>query len=167
MKKKNIFERYYNSDRATKTIYGAILIFAFLIGQYHNTNNSALPVVFGTFFAAVAIVLAEIYSEILGKTIKHKRKLSKNDRHELVNDSLAIISISFWPSGIFMLSYLGLYDTNTAFIISYALLISVLFISSYLANRLSNFSKYKSLLTAILVSFLGVIVVVVKYSLGH
>lgn len=160
-------EQYYGNDRATKSIYGAILIFAFLIGQEHTRHDSALPLVFSTFFAAFAIVLAEIYAELLGKTIKHKKALNKKDRLELEKDSLAIISVSLWPSLFFLISYLGLYSIQNAFILSYVLLLTIIFIFSYWANRLSRYSKLKSFLIALVLSVIGLIVIVAKYSLGH
>lgn len=164
---KKYLEQYYGNDRATKSIYGAILIFAFLIGQEHNRHDSALPLVFSTLFAAIAIVLAEIYAELLGKTIKHKKALNKKDRLELEQDSLAIISVSLWPSFIFFLSYLGLYSIQSAFILSYILLLTIIFIFSYWANRLSKYTKLKSFLIALAISAIGLFVISLKYSLGH
>ncbi len=122
---------------------------------------------FGTLFAAVAIVLAEVYSEILGKTIRNKRKLSRAERKEIAQDSLAIVSVSFWPSVIFLLSYLGLYSVHSAFNISYSLLLAVLFIFSYWAGRLSKFSRSGALLMAFATSAVGLVVVFAKYALGH
>lgn len=165
--RKNVIEKYYGNDRATKVIYGAILIFAFLVGQGHSSHYSALPIVFGTFFAAVAIVLAEVYADILGKTIRHKRKLTKAERIEVERDSLAIISVSFWPSVIFALSYAGLFSISTAFTFSYLLLLSVLFAFSYWAGRLSGNTKAKALLFAAATSIIGLLVVTAKYALGH
>lgn len=160
-------QKYYDSDRATKAIYGAILIFAFLIGQEHTRHDSALPLIFSTLFAAIAIVLAEIYSELLGKTIKHKKALTKADRRELERDSLAIISVSLWPSFFFFLSFLGLYSIQSAFILSYILLISTIFAFSYWANRLSKYTKLKSFAIALAISALGLSVILIKYALTH
>lgn len=67
------FNRYYGNDRAAKVVYGSILIFAYLMTQNHSKNATALSLVSGTFFAAVTIVLAEVYAEILGKTIHQKK----------------------------------------------------------------------------------------------
>ena len=165
--KKNFLDSYYGNDRATKVIYGAILIFAFLVGQGHSSQTSAFPIVFGTFFAAIAIVLAEVYADILGKTIRHKRKLTKQERLEVERDSLAIISVSLWPSVIFGLSYLGLFSMHSAFNISYTLLLGVLFGFSYWAGRLSGKTKLRAFTFAIATSLVGLIVVTAKYTLGH
>ena len=166
MNKKSL-EKYYGNDRAAKVVYGAVLIFAFIVGQGHSGHNTALSLATGTFFAAIAIVLAEIYAEILGKTIRQKRKLTKHERKEIEQDSLAIISISMWPTVIFLLSWLGLYSMHTAFNISYTLLLLVLFIFSYWASVLSGRSRRSSLLRGIIASCIGLIVVFAKYALGH
>ena len=165
--KKNKLEKYYGNDRASKVVYGSVLIFAFLAGQSHSGHDSALPLVFGTFLAAVAIVLAEVYSEILGRTIRNKRKLKKLERQEVEQDSLAIISVSFWPSLIFLLSYFGLFSVHTAFNISYGLLLTVLFVFSYWASILSGRNRSISLFRAAIATCVGLVVILAKYGLGH
>ncbi len=165
--KKTSLEKYYGNDRASKVVYGSVLIFAFLAGQSHSGHDSALPIVFGTFFAAVAIVLAEVYSEILGKTIRNKRTLKKDERREVEQDSFAIISVSFWPSLIFLLSYFGLFSVHTAFNISYGLLLTVLFVFSYWASVLSGRKSSTSLFRAVITTCVGLVVIIAKYALGH
>ena len=165
--KKSSLEQYYGNDRASKVIYGTILIFAYLVTQSHDDGAAALELVIGTFFAAVAIVLAEIYAEILGKTIRHKRKMSKDERVEVERDSFAIISVSFWPSFLFLLSYIGLYSVQTAFMISYSFLLGILFVFSFWASRLSEQSQSRAVMTATIISALGLAVVFAKYFLGH
>lgn len=164
---KNNISSYYRTDRAAKVIYGAILIFAFLISQDSHSNVTALSAATSTFFAAFAIVLAEIYAEILGKTIKQKKPLTKNQRIEIEQDSLAIISISLWPIIFFMASWAGLFGLQTAFNLSYGFYILILFGFSYWASMLSGNSKVKALITTSIISLLGLIVVLVKYFLGH
>lgn len=160
-------QKYYGTDRAAKAIYGVVLIFAYLIGQGHSSEQTSLSLAFGTFFAGVAIVLAEIYAEILGKTIRQKNKLTKNQRKEIEQDSLAIVSVSFWPSLVFALSSLGLYSIQSAFNISYLLCLAALFLFSFWASRLSNFTVFTAAVRATIVVALGVLVVVAKYELGH
>lgn len=161
------FQKYYGTDRAAKAIYGVVLIFAFLIGQSHNGGQTSLSLVFGTFFAGVAIVLAEIYAEILGKTIRQKNRLTKSQRKEIEHDSLAIISVSFWPSLVFACSAIGLFSTQVAFNITYVLCLAALFLFSFWAARLSNFTIVTALGRAAIIVALGVVVVVAKYELGH
>ena len=164
---KNIIQKYYGNDRASKVVYGTILIYAYLVTQSHVDNITSLSLMLGTFFAALAIVIAEIYSEIIGKTIKQKKPLTKSQRLEIENDSFAIISVSLWPSLIFLLSYLGLYGAQVAFNISYIFLITTLVVFSYWASRLSGFSVKRSVLTALIISAIGVTVVFIKYFLSH
>lgn len=165
--KTSTLAKYYGNDRAAKVIYGSILIFAYLLTQDHNNNASALALVSGTFFAAVAIVLAEIYAEILGKTIRQKKRLNKQQRTEVEKDSLAIVSVSFWPSFFFLLSYLGVFSVQMAFNISYVLLLAILFMFNYSASRLSEQSKLVSIVMASLVTAIGLIIIIAKYTLGH
>jgi len=165
--KKNLLEKYYGTDQAAKSIYGIILIFVYIITQSAGEGDAPASLALGTFLAAVAIVLAEIYSEIIGKTIKQKHKLTSKQRIEIEKDSLAIIGVSLWPALFFLLSSFGLYSSNIAFYLSYTYCIVTLFAFSYLAGRLSGFTKYGSLLNGVVTSIIGLAVVIAKYTLDH
>lgn len=165
--KSEFLKKYITGEKATKAIYGSVLIFAFLIGQSQESDSSPLNLVAATVFASVAIVLAEIYSELLGKTIKYKRKLKKPERLELEKDSLTILSIGLYSAMLFLLSYLGLYSLSTAFNLAYSFLLIILFAASYVASRLSNYNKRKSFFVAIITTIVGLITVFTKYLVGH
>lgn len=164
---RNIFQQYYGNARATKVIYGTILIAAFLITKDHIGENSSLAVAISTFFAAIAIVFAEIYSELLGETIRKNKKLSRTERNAIEKDTFAIISVSILPSIVFLVSYVGLYSTQVAFTISYTLLLIILIVFSFWAVRLSGATTLKALVISIIISVIGIAVVLLKYSLGH
>lgn len=60
-------------SRSSKAVYGVILITVALIGFEKHTSDPA-NIALNVLFAAIVIVLAEVYSEYLGEKIK-KRKL--------------------------------------------------------------------------------------------
>lgn len=164
---KEKIKSYYGNDRASKVVYGTILIYAYIISQHYSNHLTAINLISGTFFAAAAIVVAEIYAEIIGKTIKQKKPLTKLQRIEIEKDSFAIISVSLLPCLIFLGSYLGLFGIQVAFNLCYVFLISNLVLFSYWASRLSGYYVKRSLLLAIFVSAIGVLVVFLKYKLSH
>lgn len=165
--KHRAIEAYYGNERASKAIYGAILIFAFLITQSHAQKDSALTLAISTFFAAGAIVIAEIYAEYIGKSIKQKGKLTKSQRAEIVQDSLSILSVSYWPTLFFAASYFGLFSVRTAFDLSYVFLLAILFGFTYLSATLSGKTRLRAFANAAVTTSIGIAVVFIKYYFGH
>lgn len=165
--KSRFLTRYYGNNRAAKVIYGTILIFVVLIGLSHSTVTSSITLAITTFVAALSIVFAEVYAEIIGFTVRNKGPLTKEERTEVYEDSFAIASVSFWPSLILLVSGTGLYSTSTALSIGYVFCIIILVSFSYWAARLSNFSIYKSFVIAVITAIIGLCIITLKYQFGH
>ena len=160
-------EQYFGNERATKAVYGAILLFAYLISISHKAEVSASSIALGTFFAALAIVIAEVYAELIGKTISHKKKLYRKELRTITKDSFAIISVSIWPTVIFLISNVGLFSISTAFNLSFAFLLIVVFIFSYWSFSVRGTRKISAILLSSAVTLLGLAVIIAKYTLGH
>ncbi|MBP9812979.1 hypothetical protein KBC51_00880 [Candidatus Saccharibacteria bacterium] len=158
---------YYKTNRASKFIYGIILMFAFLISQSHEQNTSVMLLAFLALVASFSFAFAEIYSEMLGSYIKNRGRAKKTERQEIVNDSLAMMSTGVIVSTIFILSWLELYTQRTAFKLSYAVLLGLLFLFSFWAYRLVGFSVLKAIVIASFSVALGIFVVLLKYNFGH
>lgn len=165
----NIFGKisdFYGNDRATKVIYGSILLFVVILSIHYSGDESAFMLAFTVFLTSFTIVLAEIYSEILGQRIKQHGKLSRAERTNIVNDTLSIVSVSLWPSVIFLLSAFGLYSLDIAYGLSYAFLLIVLFGFSYLAYRLGQNSPTKSLIISFATVAIGLLIIWFKFAIG-
>lgn len=160
-------QHLYNGTRAAKAVYGTILIFATLIAFQHTEETNAYGLALSTILAALAIVLAEIYSEILGETIRQRSKLTRAERKEIWRDSFAIISVSIWPALFFLGSKIGLWTVPVAFFIGYGYCLLILFVFSYWSSRLSGLNKPNSILRSCVLVAIGLGVVIAKYSLAH
>ncbi len=167
MAQPNDMEKYYGNNRASKAIYGAILLFVFIAGVAHTGGADALPMALKTFIAALTIIFAEIYSEFIGERIKNKGRLSKLERRGIVRDTGAIASVSFWPSIIFLVSGTGLYSIKNAFVFALVYLLAVLLTFSYLAARMSGMSKPRAFLVAAATLAIGGAIIALKYKFGH
>jgi hypothetical protein len=74
---------YYKTNRASKYIYGIILMFAFVISQSHEQQSSPLLLAVLALIASFSFAFAEIYAEILGSYIKTKVKPKKQNARKL------------------------------------------------------------------------------------
>lgn len=165
-KNKNI-TRYYGNNRASKVIYGAILLFVTIVGLHSLKTDTAFGLGITTLMTAITIVFAEIYSEIIGERIKNRGKLSSLEKQNIISDSLSIASISIWPSIFFFISMTGLYSVEIAFNLSYLYLLGILLSFCYLASRLSGVGKLRSWLFAGLNVCVGLVVILLKYLASH
>lgn len=164
---KNLFQRYYGKDRAAKSIYGAILIYVFVASMHISPNDSYFLAALGIFAAGITIVFAEVYAEIIGMTIKQKGPLTKNQAHEILDDSLAIASVSLVPTIFFILCAIGLFSLNVAFLLSYGYCLSVLLAFSYWASRLSGYSQKRSVIASVITLSIGLVIIGLKFNFGH
>lgn len=158
---------YYGTNRAAKAIYGAILLFVFIAGLKHQTGSTPTELAGSTFIAAITIVVAEIYSEIIGERIKSKGVLNRPKRRAIINDAFAIAGVSIWPSIIMLGSATGLYTTGTAITVALAYLLAILLGFSYWANRETGLSRLRSLIWGLATLGVGVGVIWLKYAFGH
>lgn len=153
-------------ERASKAIYGIILISVTLIGlKAHDTDPMAIAV--KIFVAAMAIVVAEVYSEILGESIRHQKALNSEERRTIVYNAMAIATVSLYPIIVFLLSKLGLYSVDTAFTIALVLNMLGLAAFGYYAIKSSGATKHQALVKGSILAGIGLIIVIAKFTVGH
>lgn len=159
-------EKYLSGTRTTKAVYGIVLITAALISfQLHEHDPAAIAL--KIFLAAIVIVAAEVYAEFLGEKIRLKRSLSKQERREIVDDTMVISSVSLYPVVVFLLSATHLYDVEVAFMLSYLLSLIGLGAFGYLASRSAGMTREQSIVRASIAVAIGLAVIMLKYSFGH
>ena len=153
--------------RASKAIYGIILMFVLLAGLDHITDESSLGIAIKLILGALSITFAEIYSEIIGERIAKKSKLSLLEKRAIYNDAFAIISVSIIPCLVFLLATTTFIETELAFTISYIYFLSMLFMFNYYAAITSSVPRFKSFLYALATLMIGCLVILIKYIFGH
>lgn len=153
-------------SRSSKAVYGIILVTAVVIGSGKH-DAEPLNIALKVLFAAIVIVLAEVYSEYLGEKIKRKRALSKSDKKNIVYDASAIFVVSLYPAFIFILSSLGLYSTELAFKITYVMSLIGLGVFGYIASIYAGDSRFVSARRALIAALIGLAVILLKYAFGH
>lgn len=161
----SIFKSLIGS-RSSKAVYGLILITVVLIGLERHATDS-MEVALKVLLAAIAIVIAEIYSEYLGEKIKRKKALSKREHKEISHDASAIFAVSLYPALIFLISALGLYSIEVAFKIAYTLSLIGLGAFGYIASMYAGDPRSTSIKRTLLAVFIGFAVILLKYELGH
>src|SRR5919201_1018569 len=105
-------EAHLGSRQVARVIYGAIIGLAIVVSleRHPPPSRSVIATLLGT---AVAVGLAELYSEVVGAETRTRHRIERAHLRELGEDVVAF-GISF-PVVFFVLSAAGAIELDTAF----------------------------------------------------
>ena len=155
-----------DGHRAAKIIYGTIIVLVVIVTleEHPPTAEVAIGSVLG---ASLAVALAEFYSELIGKRIHEKRKLTQTDVHEITTSVSAVLIGALLPLPILLLAVSGAISIELALEIDQWLLIGLLVFFGYGAAVLSGAGRLWAFLFALMAGTIGIVVVLVKAALSH
>jgi hypothetical protein len=111
---------------------------------------------------AVAVGLAELYSELLGAETRMHRRVGGAELRDLLDDAGAVaFGISF-PAVFFLLSAAGAMEIKTAFMLATWSGLGLIAFYGFCAARLSGASMPASLLHALAVGIVGGALIALK-----
>jgi VIT1/CCC1 family predicted Fe2+/Mn2+ transporter len=128
---------HLRSGQVSRVVYGSIIGLALVLTlEAHPTTTG---VVIGTLLAtAVAVALAELYSEVLGA----RARRSMGGHHEpvrvIVWDCVAVAFGIAFPASFFVVAALGLVEQDTAFALAKWTGLALIGGYGYVAARLSG-----------------------------
>jgi multisubunit Na+/H+ antiporter MnhB subunit len=109
-----VIARHVSSRQVSRIIYGAIIGLALVVAlQAHPPPPGAvIATLLGT---AVAVALAEVYSELVGFETGWRRHATSAERESLIADAAVVaIGVGF-PSIFFLLAAVGVLEDESAF----------------------------------------------------
>jgi hypothetical protein len=111
---------------------------------------------------AVAVGLAELYSEIVGAETRTRHRVGRHELAEFADDALAVgFGISF-PAVFFVLAALGVLDTDAAFRVARWSGLGLIAFYGWAAGRLAGQRPAVCVLQGVAVAALGGLLIVVK-----
>jgi hypothetical protein len=162
---RHAIEAHFGSHQVARVVYGAIIGMALVVAL--QQHPPAPWVVAGSLVAtAVAVALAELYSDVVGSRIMHRGRVTREQFAAIARDVAAVALGIAFPAVFFVLAATGALELGTAFAL--AKWSGVLLITSYafIAARMSGERMAVSLLQALAVGLIGVALIAVK-SLLH
>ena len=111
---------------------------------------------------AVAVGLAELYSEIVGTETRTRHRIERGQLSEMLDDVVAVAFGVAFPAVFFVLSALGALSSDAAFTISRWTGLGLIGFYAYVAGRLAGESRLRSLLQAAAVAAVGGLLIAVK-----
>ena len=111
---------------------------------------------------AVAVGLAELYSEIVGAETRLRHRISRADLAEMTDDVVAVAFGVAFPAVFFVLAAVGAFETDTAFSIARWSGLGLIGFYGYTAGRLSGASQLACLTQAVAVAAVGGLLIAIK-----
>jgi len=115
---------------------------------------------------AVAVALAEVYSEIVGTETSTRRPVGRDQFGHMAEDALAVGFGVAFPAVFFLMAALGLFSVETAFSIAKWSGLGLIGFYGYWAARFAGATVPRALFKGALVALIGAGLIVLK-SLVH
>ena len=154
-------EAHLGSRDVARVIYGAILGLALVValGQHPPTAGQTLGAVLAT---ALAVGLAEMYSEFVGAEARERRHIGRAELRRLAADAVAVTFGAGFPALFFLLAAVGAIELQAAFTLAKWTGLALICGYGFLAARLAGSGRGAALLHASAVGAIGGALIAVK-----
>ena len=154
-------ESHLGSRDAARVIYGAIIGLALVIAlEDHPPGAGQTAATLAG--AALAVGLAEIYSELVGGEARTRRPVDRRQARALALEAVAVTFGAGFPAVFFILAAIGAIDTSLAFTLSKWTGLGLICGYGFLAGRLSGSGVGGALLHAAAVGAVGGTLIALK-----
>ncbi len=152
---------HLGSRQVSRVIYGAIIGLALIVALEEHPASPGVVVatLLGT---AVAVGLAELYSDILGTETRTRRHVRGADLPDMVYDGAAVAFGISSPVVFFLLAEAHVIEQDTAFTIATWSGLGLIGFYGFCAARLAGEGLLASALRALAVALIGAFLIVLK-----
>lgn len=152
---------HLGSEDVAHVIYGSIIGLALVQALKGHPPDPA--VMAGLLFgSAVAVGLAEAYSEIIAAEARTRRRVHGESLRDVRRQAAAVILGAGFPAVFFLLAAAGAWRTQTAFRLATWTGLALIVAYGYLGARLSGSGAAGALLKAAAVGLIGGILIALK-----
>jgi hypothetical protein len=154
-------ESHLGSRQVSRVIYGAIIGLALIVALEAHPPSSGVMVatLLGT---AVAVGLAELYSDVVGIETRRRRRARPDELHHTVDDGVAVAFGIAFPVVFFILAAAHAIEDETAFKIAKWSGLGLIGFYGFSAARLAGRGWWGSTLQALAVALVGAFLIGLK-----
>jgi hypothetical protein len=158
-------EAHLGSRQVAKVVYGSIIGLALTVALESHPPAAGVMTVWllGT---ALAVALAEIYSEVVGVETSQRHKVRRQEWRHFLEDAGAVAFGVAFPAVFFLVSALGVLDVHTAFTVAKWTGLGLIGFYGFWAARFAGATPHGAVLKGALVALIGAGLIVLK-SLVH
>jgi hypothetical protein len=152
---------HLRSGQVARVVYGAIIGLA-LVVSLESHPPKAGQVVAALLGTAVAVALAEVYSDTLGERTRQRGEIAGSRFATIVEDGLAVAFGIAFPAVFFVLAAAGALEVETAFTVAKWTGLGLVGFYGYCAGRLAGAGHGRALLQALAVGLVGGALIALK-----
>jgi hypothetical protein len=153
--------RHLGTEQVARVIYGAIIGMALIVVlQAHPP--SAVETTTALLGTAVAVGLAELYSELVGFETRMRRRVTPAEIRHILDDVLAVMFGIVFPDVFFALAAVGAIRLDTAFSLAKWSGLGLIAFYGFCAARLAGDSLAGAVLRAAAVGAIGAFLIALK-----
>jgi hypothetical protein len=147
-------EQHLGSRQVGKVVYGSIIGLALVVAlESHPPEPGVMAVwLLGT---GIAVGLAEIYSEVVGKETSTRQPVTRGDLRHMAEDAAAVGFGVAFPAILFVISALGFVDVARAFTIAKWVGLGLIGFYGFWAARFAGATPKRAVVKAALVALVG------------
>jgi hypothetical protein len=158
-------EAHLGSRQVSRVLYGSIIGLALVLAlQAHPP--AAGTVAASLLATAVAVGLAELYSEYVGAETRTRTRIDRTQFGEIWDEVVAVVLGIAFPAVFFLLAAIGLIERDAAFTIAKWSGLGLITAYGYAAARLTGAGVARSIFRASIAGLIAAFLIVIK-SLLH
>jgi hypothetical protein len=152
---------HLRTRQVARVIYGAIIGMAVIValGEHPPAPGSVVALLVAT---AVAVGLAELYSEVVGAETRTRRRVAAHHVREILDDVLAVAFGIAFPAVFFVLAALGAMEVDTAFTLAKWSGVGLIGFYGFCAARLAGAGLASALLQGCAAGAIGAALILLK-----
>lgn len=152
---------HLGSRQVARVLYGSIIGLALVLAlQAHPP--AAATVAASLFATAIAVGLAELYSEYVGTETRTRTRVDRAQFAEIWDEVAAVALGIAFPAVFFLLAAAGLFDRDAAFTIAKWSGLGLITAYGYAAARLTGASVPRSIYRASIAALIAAFLIVIK-----
>lgn len=154
-------ENHLASRQVAHVIYGSVIGLALDLAVQNHPPGAVAMIgwVLGT---AVAVALADIYSEVLGTEIRQRGRMTRQQWTDVSEDGAAVAFGAGFSAVFFLLAGLGIVTLATAFTLAKWCGLGLISFYGYWAGRFAGATVARALLQAAVVALIGSALIALK-----
>ena len=154
-------DAHLGSRQVSRVIYGSIIGLALIVVLEAHPPGLAATIV-SLVATAVAVALAELYSEVVGTETRQRQRVTREQLTEFLDDIAAVAFGVAFPAVFFVVAALDLISESSAFTLAKWSGLGLIGGYGFFAARLAGAGTARALLHGLFVGFVGAALIAVK-----
>jgi hypothetical protein len=152
---------HLGSPQVARVVYGSIIGLALVVALEAHPPGAGFMV--GSLLAtALAVALAELYSDVLGGETQARRRLERAELRDIAVDASAVAFGIGFPAVFFVLDAAGALEEDTAFTLAKWTGLGLIGAYGYAASRMAGQGHVGSFVRSLAVLLIGAFLIAIK-----